>query len=131
KVEEEKVEPKKESVVEKTNKELKESILPAATKKTAITSQSVIADLETSLKNPSANHYAALAGFGKKSSALSMIQRLKKYKIDLELKTKVSKSASGKGTRTWYQVVTNKYPTRDELDQVIDKIVSLEHIKRK
>jgi hypothetical protein len=76
-------------------------------------------------------YYAALAGFGKKASALSMIQRLKKYKIDLELKTKISKSASGKGTRTWYQVVTKKYSTRDDLDQVIDKIVSLEHIKRK
>ncbi len=76
-------------------------------------------------------YYAALAGFGKKTSALSMIQRLKKYKIDLELKTKISKSASGKGTRTWYQVVTKKYPTKDDLEQVIDKIVSLEHIKRK
>lgn len=79
----------------------------------------------------SKNYWAALAGFGKKASALAMSQRLKKYKIDHDLKTKVSKSASGKGTRTWYQIVTKKYPTREELDQVIDRILAVERINRK
>lgn len=82
---------------------------------------------------PSSNgkHFAALAGFAKKASAVTMINRLKKYKIDLELKTKVSKSASGKSTKTWYQVVTKKYDTKDEVASVVDKVVSIEHIKRK
>lgn len=75
-------------------------------------------------------HFATLAGFGKKASADAMIQRLKKYKIDLELKTKVSKSASGRGTRTWYQVVTKAYPDKDEVQRIVDRVVALEHIKR-
>lgn len=75
-------------------------------------------------------HFAALAGFGKKHSAEAMIQRLKKYKINLELKTKVSKSASGKGTRTWYQVVTPKYNSKEEVQRLVDRVVALEHIKR-
>jgi hypothetical protein len=79
---------------------------------------------------PQGKHFAALAGFGKKSSAEGMIQRLKKYKIDLELKTKVSKSASAKGTRTWYQVVTKNYSDKDELQRLVDRIVALEHIKK-
>ncbi len=79
---------------------------------------------------PQAKHFAALAGFGKKSSAEQMIQRLKKYKIDLELKTKVSKSASAKGTRTWYQVVTKNYADADEVARIVDRVVALEHIKK-
>ena len=75
-------------------------------------------------------HFAALAGFGKKSSAEAMIQRLKKYKIDLELKTKVSKSASAKGTRTWYQVITKKYQDKEEVQRLVDRVVALEHIKK-
>lgn len=75
-------------------------------------------------------HFAALAGFGKKSSAEAMIQRLKKYKIDLELKTKVSKSASAKGTRTWYQVVTKNYSDKEEVQRMVDRVVALEHIKK-
>jgi len=76
-------------------------------------------------------HFAALAGFAKKASAVAMVNRLKKYKIDLELKTKVSKSASGKSTKTWYQVITKKYDTKDEVASVVDQVVSIEHIKRK
>lgn len=72
--------------------------------------------------------YAAVAGFAKKASAVNMINRLKNYKINLELKTKVSKS--GKATKTWYQVVTPKME-QDELNNLVDRVVSIEHIKRK
>ena len=78
----------------------------------------------------SKKHFATLAGFGKKVSAEAMINRLKKHKIDLELKTKVSKSASGKGTRTWYQVITKTYPDRDEVQRIVDRVAALEHIKK-
>ncbi len=74
---------------------------------------------------------AILAGFAKKTSALAMVQRLKKHKIDVEIKTRVSKSASGKVTKSWYQVVTKPYSSMDDLNAVITKIVSWEHIKRK
>lgn len=106
----------------------KEAVNTASTK-TSEVSRSI---LSTSANSSNSNtHWVALAGFGKKSSALMMGQKLQKYKIDYELKTKVSKSASGKGTKTWYQIVTKKYPSRDELDQVIDRIVSVERINRK
>jgi hypothetical protein len=116
---------------EKSTTEKKESAI--SDKKDSTLSAAELKKEEEARINQSqtGKYWAALAGFGKKASASAMIHRLKKYKIDLELKTKVSKSASGKGTRTWYQVVTKKYATRDELDQAIDKIVSLEHIKPK
>jgi len=113
--EEEPVKPAQASVSIKPNKAAVESkvVVPVVTE-----------------SNKTGKHFAALAGFGKKASADAMIQRLKKYKIDLELKTKVSKSASGKGTRTWYQVVTKTYPDRDDVQRIVDRVVALEHIKR-
>lgn len=91
----------------------------------------VIASSTVIVPSATGKHFAALAGFGKKASAVTMVNRLKKYKIDLELKTKVSKSASGKTTKTWYQVVTKKYGTKQEVEAVVDRVVSIEHIKRK
>lgn len=81
-------------------------------------------------KSVDIKRYAAIAGFAKKASAVGMINRLKNYNIHLELKTKVSKSGSGKGTKTWYQVITPKM-NEDELQLLVDKVVSIEHIKRK
>lgn len=103
------------------------------TMKTFVVEKPVKETVATQDVVPSATgkHFAALAGFAKKASAVTMINRLKKYKIDLELKTKVSKSASGKSTKTWYQVVTKKYDTKDEVASVVDRVVSIEHIKRK
>lgn len=75
-------------------------------------------------------HYAALAGFSKKSSAEQLVQRLKKHNISVEVKTKVGKSASGKSRRTWYQVITISYESVPEVQQVIDKILMFENIKR-
>ncbi|MBI2345053.1 SPOR domain-containing protein [Candidatus Dependentiae bacterium] len=93
-----------------------------------VTEVKSLAIVDSAEKNE--KHFATLAGFGKKNSAEAMIQRLKKYKIDLELKTKISKSASGRGTRTWYQVVTKTYPDKDEVQRIVDRVVALEHIKR-
>lgn len=75
-------------------------------------------------------HYAQLAGFAKKSFALQMVDRLKKRNIDVEIKTKTSKSASGKTRKAWYQVVTKNYVSVPEVQSVVDKIVTFEKIKR-
>jgi len=85
--------------------------------------------ISVSVEPSKGKHFAALAGFAKKASAVSMINRLKNYKINLELRTKISKSGSGK-SKTWYQVVTPKMDN-DELQVVVDKVLSIEHIKRK
>lgn len=75
-------------------------------------------------------HYAQLAGFAKKSSAIQMVDRLKKRHIEVEIKTKTSKSASGKTRRTWYQVVTKTYDSVSDVQSIVDKIVAFEKIKR-
>lgn len=72
--------------------------------------------------------YGTLAGFAKKVSAQAMLERLKKHRIEVEIKPKTSRL--GKTTRTWYQVVTKKYTDKDELARVVDKISALEHIKK-
>lgn len=73
--------------------------------------------------------YAAIAGFGKKQSAVAMVNRLKKHGVDTQLIVKTSKSGSGKASRTWFQVITAKQ-TMSDLKQTIDRIVGLEHVKR-
>lgn len=78
----------------------------------------------------SGKHFAMLAGFAKKASADQMVQRLKKRKIDVEIKVKSSKSASGKARRAWYQVVTKSYSSVEDVQQIVDKILTFEKIKR-
>jgi hypothetical protein len=74
-------------------------------------------------------HYAAIAGFGKKQSAVAMVSRLKKHGIDAQLKVKMSKSGSGKSGRTWFQVTTTPQ-TMPNLTAIVDRVVCLEHVKR-
>lgn len=75
-------------------------------------------------------HYAALAGFSKKASAIQLAQRLKKHNVQVEIKTKTSKSSSGKSKRVWYQVITMSYESVQDVQQVVDKILMFEKIKR-
>lgn len=75
-------------------------------------------------------HYAVLSGFSKRSSAVALVGRLKKQNIDAETRKKTSKSASGKVARTWFQVVTKSYGSRLEVQAIVDKVLSLEKIKR-
>lgn len=73
---------------------------------------------------------AALAGFGTKSAAVAMMQRLKRHGIEVVLKTKTSSTARKKIVRYWYQVVTQPYADSEELDDLIARIIKLEHIKK-
>lgn len=75
-------------------------------------------------------HYAILVGFSKKASAEQFAQRLKQHHIPVIIKTKIGKSSSGKSQRTWYQVITMSYEFVQEVQQIIDKILEFENIKR-
>ncbi len=86
--------------------------------------------VEATVDLKSGKYFAMLAGFGKKISAEQMVQRLKKRKIDVEIKVKSSKSASGKSRRAWYQVVTKSYDSVQDVQQIVDKILMFEKIKR-
>lgn len=76
-------------------------------------------------------HYALVASFTKKASAQALVQRLGKRNIPADIKEKISKSASGKLTRSWFQVITKPYGSKQELTNIIIKISNLEKIKRK
>ena len=118
-----------------TNEEELLSNLPDAVEETPVVKSDAPSTLKVktveivSEKKPG-KHYATLAGFGKKASAEQMVQRLKKRKIDVEIKTKSGKSASGKARRTWYQVVTKPYDSVQDVQQIVDKILTFEKIKR-
>lgn len=73
--------------------------------------------------------YAKLIGFGSQKSASAFADRLQKKGVEVRIKTHMSKTASGK-KRTWYQALTAEYTDKKEFDAVIDKIISLEHLKR-
>jgi hypothetical protein len=133
----------KEEEVEKMLQELPDALeehevakkgtttLAAATTAYAVTTpviQEATAQLQSVVGKPG-KHYATLAGFAKKASANQLVQRLKKRNIDVIIKTKTSKSASGKSLKNWYQVVTKSYETCDDVQQVVNKILKFEKIK--
>lgn len=72
---------------------------------------------------------AILIGFGTKQGASDFVRRLQKHDISVQVRTRASKSASGKTKRAWYQVVTNVYDSKDELDNVINRIKKFERLK--
>lgn len=72
---------------------------------------------------------AILIGFGTKQGASDFVRRLQKHDISVQIRTRASKSASGKTKKSWYQVVTNVYDSKDELDTVINRIKKLERLK--
>ena len=82
-------------------------------------------DVESSVKD---SQYACLIGFGTKNAANSFVTRLKKHHVPVILKTVISKTASGKA-RTWYQAITPTYDSASELQEVVNKVKRLEHIR--
>lgn len=73
-------------------------------------------------------HRATLLGFGTRSAALNFVNRLKKHNITVEIKQRTSKSASGK-VKHWYQIVTKSYDSKDQLQELVDRIKKFERIK--
>lgn len=72
---------------------------------------------------------AVLVGFATKQHALSFVQRLQNRGIVVQIKTRISKSATGKTKKMWFQVVTNQYNSKEELDEAIAQIKKTERIK--
>lgn len=116
--------------------EEKEAIEPVQTETELIVEVKPIETIKKSEKIVSSSqkkttmHFAALAGFGKKNQAQQMVDRLKQRNIDVLLKTRVSKSASGKASKTWYQVVTPKFDNLEDVHDLVDSILRSEKIKR-
>jgi len=87
-----------------------------------------IVDLADNLTKDS--QYACLIGFGTKTAANAFVARLKKHNVPVILKTIISKTAAGK-SRTWYQAVTPTYDSAEQLQEIVQKVKRLEHIRDK
>lgn len=72
---------------------------------------------------------AILVGFATKQHALNFVQRLQNRGITVQIRTRISKSATGKAKKMWFQVVTTPYNSKEELDEVVAQIKKTEHIK--
>lgn len=72
--------------------------------------------------------YACLVGFGTKTAANAFVARLKKHHVPVILKTMISKTVAGK-SRTWYQAITPTYDSSQQLQEVVQKVKRLEHIR--
>lgn len=87
------------------------------------------ADSAQSEKKDVKKYSATLIGFGTKGAAQSFVSRLGKHGITVFIKTRTSKSASGKTKKNWYQIVTNSYNSKEELQSLIAQIQKFERLK--
>ena len=108
-----------DSVIEELPTEQEIKNVAVAEQKDVSTSQALVQEPEQSIEivapqgtKKSGKHFATLAGFAKKNAAEQMVARLKKRNIDVVVKTKTGRSASGKVQKNWYQVVTLSYDSR-------------------
>jgi hypothetical protein len=71
---------------------------------------------------------AELIGFGTKRAGEEFVERVASYSTTpLILKERASKSPRGRRIH-WYQVVTNTYEHKDELQQFLDMLIKKEHL---
>jgi hypothetical protein len=74
--------------------------------------------------------YAAeLIGFGKRDAAAQFMARVTRNTgVNLELRTRHSKNGKGSVT-TWYQVVTQRYPSKAALNNDLEQIAKKETLR--
>lgn len=78
--------------------------------------------------DPCASYYAQVIGFGTYKAAERFVSRLAQRDIKTSIKKRQSRTASGK-IRFWYQVVTDVYTDKAELDILVHTLETTEKIK--
>lgn len=73
------------------------------------------------ITQPNASHYAQLAGYGTAQQAEKFAQKLRKKGMLVKVEERKSKSSKGK-TRSWYQVVTQDFTDKKELETLVARI---------
>lgn len=73
-------------------------------------------------------YYAQLIGFSRRETASECVNKWKKKGFDVHIKKRESKTAKGK-TVYWYQVVTQRYTNKKELEQIVDLLKKQEKLK--
>ena len=80
------------------------------------------------LAEPTQRFYAQLAGFGTLKTAEQFVQKLQKNHVAVKVNKRESKTAKGK-VIYWYQVVTDMYPNKSELQATLELIKKVERLK--
>lgn len=83
---------------------------------------------ESKERNPDVqNYYAQLIGFNSKKAADQWADRIKHLGLEPIVKERISKNAYGK-RKSWYQVVTQRYTNKEELERLVAHITKKEHL---
>ncbi len=72
-------------------------------------------------------YYAQLVGFGSERNAQKFAQKLSRQEIPVVIRKRQSRTARGRFV-SWYQVVTEKYNDRAELEALINRLAYEENI---
>ena len=84
-------------------------------------------DYATAQRSEGTTYYAQLIGFGTQKAADNFVKKLERKGIQAKVHTRQSKSARGKNYY-WYQVVTELYDNKNELEIVVNCIKNDEKI---
>lgn len=89
---------------------------------------SLLSSAESSKReNKSEKYYAPLIGFGSKKAANKFVALLEGNPLKVVIKEHISIGSNGK-KRAWYQVVTQQYTNKEELEQLVAHVVKKEHL---
>lgn len=72
-------------------------------------------------------YYAPLIGFGSKKAADKFVALLKDNPLEVAIKERTSTGLHGK-KKVWYQVVTQQYTDKEELENLVAHVVKKEHL---
>lgn len=85
-------------------------------------------DESSEVVGQSTEYFAQLAGFGTARAAQQFAQRLLRQEIQVVVKKRQSRSSRGKFV-SWYQVVTEKFDDRDQLQALVQRLEKEEKLK--
>lgn len=102
---------------------LDEHVEPAASISQDLNGQQAVTGVAVAHTDAEAGvaYHAQLIGYGSQQQAEKFVQKLRKKNVDAHVDTKISKSAKGK-TRSWYQVVTKDFVSKNELEALVARI---------
>jgi septal ring-binding cell division protein DamX len=82
---------------------------------------------DTTAELAQSEYYAQLVGFGSERNAQKFAQKLTRKEIPVVVKKRQSRTARGRFV-SWYQVVTEKFNDRAELEELINRLAYEENI---
>jgi hypothetical protein len=112
------------ALVAQNNQKHDDVLLSNAAKTIVSDNKMVVANDNTEREN---HYYAQLIGFGSKKAAEQFVERLKNNALEIAIKERVSTGARGK-KRVWYQVVTQQYTDKEELERLVAHVIKKEHL---